>query len=344
MAVTIRDVANHANVSFQLVSAVLGKKSYARASEAVKKRIFASAEALGYIPNASAGILRGNASRIIGVMIDSHAPEDIKLLMAEIEHQAALAGYHILAAQAHNSPDKLLQSYFRLKQNGVDGIISLAHDYPGAETQLGKLLKNDERIIFLRNTSGIDCSVVDIDVAAGIRSALQHLRSEGYQNPGLLLMRGNDPVSDSIRKRISGFCESQSEKNIFFIRCASEISDDLEVMEKEITHLIRSRFLPQEIDCLIVQNDYLAAICQNMLLKDGIRIPRDFGLVGCDDLLISRCLPVKLTSLRYDRTAAAQKTLEILIGHINGEKQKSSFFLSPELAVRESSSRRSHIN
>ena len=337
MAVTIRDVAEHANVSFQLVSAVLGKKSYARASEEIRKRIFDSAAALGYIPNASAGILRGNASKIIGVMIDSCAPDNMKLLMAEIEHQAAIAGYRILAAQAHDAPDRLLCAYHSLKQNGVDGIISLAHDYPGAKTQLGKILKNEDRIIFVRNTGSIDGSAVDIDVAAGIRCALSHLQSEGYQNPGLLLYGNRNFLPASVTERISGFSRIRGEENIFFIDSVTDISEDIGFMEKEISRLIREEFLPRKIDCLIAQNDYLAAICQNMLLKHGIAIPQQFGLVGCDDLFIAQCLPVKLTSLRYDRSVIARKTLELLIERIQGKKETTKYILEPELAVRESS-------
>jgi DNA-binding LacI/PurR family transcriptional regulator len=339
MKVTIRDVALHANVSFQLVSAVLGKKSYARASEEVKKRIFSSAEALGYIPNASAGRLRGNASKIIGVMADTHASDDIKLLMACLDQQAGAAGYRILTAQAHDSPDKLLEAYYCLKENGVDGIISLAHDYPEASTQLGKLLNNEERIIFVRNTGNIDSSVVDIDVASGVTYALEHLKSEGYRKTGLLLLAERERHSGSISERIRGFCKTEPEENIFFITQIPEIAGHVSAAENEISRLLQEEFLPGHFDSLIIQNDYLGALVENILLKNNIRIPEDFGLVGCDDLLVAQCLPVKLTSLRYNHTLIAQKTMELLIEHINGKKEKSSFFLQPELAIRESSSK-----
>ena len=58
MEVTIRDVAAKAQVSFQLVSAVLGNKSYARASAGTREKIERAASELGYQPNISARILQ----------------------------------------------------------------------------------------------------------------------------------------------------------------------------------------------------------------------------------------------------------------------------------------------
>ena len=100
MTPTIRDVASKADVSFQLAAAVLGGKKYARAAESTRQKIFTAARELGYVPNASARILRGDASKIIGVIIDSRAPESVFSLLAEIEHAADQLGYRILTAQA----------------------------------------------------------------------------------------------------------------------------------------------------------------------------------------------------------------------------------------------------
>ena len=98
MAVTVRDVAAEAGVSFQLVAAVLGGKKYAHASAATGEKIREAARKLGYIPNASARILRGDASKIIGVLIDSRAPETMYSILAEIEQLADRHGYRILTA------------------------------------------------------------------------------------------------------------------------------------------------------------------------------------------------------------------------------------------------------
>ena len=144
MSPTIRDVADLANVSFQLVSAVLAGKKYARASESTRKRIFESAEKLGYVPSVSARILKGGESKVLGVLVDSRAPSVVHSLLAEIEHVADLQGYRLLVAQAHDNPEKLLASFHSLKQYGVDGILSLAHDYPLLSGKLREKLQKEK--------------------------------------------------------------------------------------------------------------------------------------------------------------------------------------------------------
>ena len=111
-------------------------------------------------------------------MIDSRAPEETFSLLAELEHAAGCHGYRILIAQAHDDPEKLIDAYYALKQNGVDGIISLAHDYPKQDCRLDQKLKEEKKLVFFRNTHKQQHSFVDVDVAAGIETAVCHLKEQ----------------------------------------------------------------------------------------------------------------------------------------------------------------------
>ena len=342
MTPTIRDVAAKAGVSFQLASAVLGNKKYARASEAAHKRIADAAHELGYVPNVSARILRGDASRIIGVLIDSRAPESIFSILAEFEQAAALRGYRILIAQAHNDPGKLLESYRSLKQNGVDGIISFAHDYPLQNCHLDQLLKDDPRIVFALNSNDPNGSNVDADIAGGMKAAVAHLLDSGYCKPALLLVNHSsetEKLTRSRQKRLDGFrCCAPSESKVYFITskddCAEEIAE-------QCRKLIREKILPDRVDSVIAQNDNLAAILMKELLAAGIRIPQDIGLIGWDNLLIGQCLPVTLTSLYSDMKQLAGSALQLLVDKIEGKTDPVQIIFPLKLIVRESTGKNS---
>ena len=101
--------------------------------------------------------------------------------------------------------------------------------------------------------------------------------------------------------------------------------------------LIREDFPANRVDAVIAENDNLAAILMKELLAAGIRIPQDFGLVGWDNLLIGQCLPVKLTTLYYDRKEIAENTLCMLLDRINGNTASSCGPFELNLIVRESS-------
>ena len=77
----------------------------------------------------------------------------------------------------------------------------------------------------------------------------------------------------------------------------------------------------------------------NRLTAAGIRIPQDFGVVGCDDLPIGMCYPVKVTTLRYDRQKLAQTVLNILLDKIAGNTAPVRVDLPMELIIRESTSK-----
>ena len=338
MAVTVRDVAAEAGVSFQLVAAVLGGKKYAHASASTREKIRESARKLGYVPNANARILRGDASRIIGVLIDSRAPESMYGVLAEIEQRADELGYRILSAQAHDNPDKLLQAYYSLKQNGVDGIISFSHDYSQLGCRLDQRLKDDPKIVFVLNTDEQNPSAVDVDIKSGIITAAEHLRSQGYRKTALLLHGNSDPEKqpESCRQRMAGFRLGCPDGQVFFLTASANALDEI---EKESCLLLREKLIPGGFDSVIAVNDLTAVIMMNQLLAAGIRIPQDFGVVGCDNLPIGAYYPVKLTTLGYDRKKASRSVLQVMMDKIAGNAQPGRLTFPMELIVRESTNK-----
>ena len=335
MAATVYDVAAKAGVSFQLVSAVLGNKKYAHASEATRKKIFEAARELGYRSNRVASTLAGGNSKIIGVIIDSRAADSHYRILAEIENEAGKYGYRLLIAQAHDDPEKLLDSYYSLKQNGVDGIISFAHDYSHLNCHLDEVLKDDPKIVFVLNSCEGRYSAVDVDIAAGIVAASEHLRSRGYHKTALVLCGADtlDALPQSCRKRINGFRTGCPGGDVFLLKSNGI---DIPQLENECAQFIREKLIPGRFDSAIAVNDLLAVVLMNLLIAGGIRIPQQFGLVGCDNLPIGMCAQVKLTTLCYDQSKLADAVLKILLDKIAGQTGPVRKVFPMELVIRES--------
>ena len=77
----------------------------------------------------------------------------------------------------------------------------------------------------------------------------------------------------------------------------------------------------------------------NQLMKEGIRIPEDFGVIGCDNLPVGECFPVKLTTLHYDRKKIARAAMEIMLSRIAGDTKTNRKEFPLQLIVRESTAR-----
>ena len=340
---TIRDVASKAQVSFQLAAGVLAGRKYVYASEATRKRIFDAARELHYVPNANAGILRGNASKIIGVMIDSRAPDSMHGILAEIEQAADRLGYRILTAQAHDNPERLMSSYRSLKQTGVDGIISFAHDYSHLNCHLDEQLKDDPKIVFALNAPPEQCSSVDVDIAAAMQGVVDHLRSGGYRRTCLILNKPlglDSPLTISCKKRFDGFVSACPTGEVLYLNARP---DNIEDMERCCRELVRKNVIQRRFDSIITQNDIFASILMKLFLSDGIRIPQDLGIVGWDNLMFASCLPVTLTSVNCDKKEIAESILKILMDKIAGNQEPVRIDFPLKLVVRESTTRNSNL-
>ncbi len=343
MAVTIYDVAAKAGVSFQLAAAVLGNKKYARASEATRKRIREAARELDYRSSMAATVLAGGNSKLIGVIIDSRAPESMYRLLAEIEQAADREGYRILTAQSHDNPEKLLDSYHSLKQNGVAATVSLAHDYSPINCHLDEVLKDDPRIVFVLEAPEGRCSSVDVDIAGAMRSAVGHLRDQGYRKIALLLNKQDKatPLARAGEQRIEGFAKACPGGQILYTSAPpvnfSSIPQDIVCIKSSCRKLIRDVLIPQGFDAVIAQNDIFAAALMSQLLAEGIRVPRNFGIIGWDNLLYDELFPVPLTSVAPDVKEIAASVLKILMDKIAGKTDPVQIEIPLKLMVRESS-------
>jgi DNA-binding LacI/PurR family transcriptional regulator len=328
----LSDIADLAGVSKAAAGKVLnGGTGKIRVGKEARQRILDAARKLDYHPNMAATILAGGSSKLIGVLIDSRAPDIHYGVLAEIEREADRRGYRILSAQAHDNPGKLLDSYYSLKQNGVDGIISFAHDYSHLDCHLDTRLRDDPKIVYVFNTSEEQLCSVDVDISSGMAAAVAHLRSGGYHKPVLIL--NLQTLSVSCRKRVESFARVCPEGKILTLNADDTDPAD---MEEQCSDLVGKLLIPGRFDSVITLNDYFAAAVMKCLLAEGIRIPDDMGLIGWDNLMFSEFLPVKLTSVCYDRKAVADTVLNTFLGRINGNTDPVRISIPMNLIPRES--------
>ena len=334
----LSDIAKLAGVSKAAAGKVLnGGRAQIRVGTEARKRIMEAARQLNYQPNVPASVLAGGSSKIIGVLIDSRAPEFMYRVLAEVELAADALGYRILTAQAHDNPEKLMQSYYSLKQNGVDGIISFSHDYSQLGCRLDQRLKDDPRIVFVINTDEHNTSAVDVDFRSGMSIALEHLRSRGYRKTALILSgSGSRNLPLSCQNRVEGFLVSCPEEQVFLLNCSSA---DVYRLGKESRRLVREVLIPEKYDSALAMNDLFAFVVMDALMEAGLNIPADFGVVGCDNHPIGACYPVKLTTLNYDREKIARSALQVLLEKIAGNSDPVRMIFPMELVIRESTNK-----
>lgn len=333
--VTLSDVAGAVGVSRALVGKVLGGgNSNIRVSEETARLIREAAERLHYRPNLSARMLTGQSSRLIGILIDAQPPAVTFRTLAFIDKLAAENGYRLLIGEAHDSIDSLYHHYSNFMQYNVDGVICLAHDYPGQEEKLQELFLNADNIVFIEKTVLPNVSCVEIDRQAAVEK-LTSLLLETRKRVGIVL---EDPIYRSVQQRREGFCRAMnkagiSEPLIYFL------PQPTGSMEEKMLQAVEEFILPNRLDAVIAPNDLAASYLMRALQKRKIRIPADIAVTGFDNEPFAGSLYPSLTTIDDNNELIARYAIELLLEQLNRKGQVSqhrTICVTPRIICRES--------
>lgn len=118
---TLQDIADRVGATKMTVSRCL--RSPETVSDALRERIFAVAEQVGYIPNRAPDLLSRSTSRSIGVLVPSLSNQVFADVMVGIESVTEPAGYHLMIAHYGYSRELEERSLSSLLSYNVDGVI-----------------------------------------------------------------------------------------------------------------------------------------------------------------------------------------------------------------------------
>lgn len=186
---TLQSLATELGLSRQTVSNVLNAPE--KVHPATLARVRAAIEASGYRPSAAAQALRAGASRLLGLRMrgrwgDGNAAVMWRFTNALVE-EAKLKGYGISLITCDDDEDEQ-STYEELFASGaVDAAILTATGMNDHRPEA--MLSNGLPFAVLGRPWGVpdaSHSWVDVDGAAGIHMAVEHLREQGCERIGYL--------------------------------------------------------------------------------------------------------------------------------------------------------------
>jgi LacI family transcriptional regulator len=179
------------------------------------------------------------------------------------------------------------------------------------------------------------CSVAVDDVLGG-RLATEHLLEQGHRRIAFV---GGGSGLPQMRERHYGVERAVREA------CGSD--DALLVLPPGAPTVTHGREAAGRILELPAARRPTAAICANDLLalgvlqemvRNGVRVPDDFAIVGYDDIDFAAAAAVPLSSVRKPRQELGRRAAELLIDEARGENHlHEQLVFDPVLVVRESS-------
>ncbi len=306
---TIKDIAEKAGVSIATVSYVLNGKK--KVSEETKNKILKIVDELGYELNGAARDLRNRQSNLVGVCLESLRGPFFSDLIDGIETTASDSEYNFIIT-TNKGGDKS-GAVKILSERRVDGAIILSPDL--SDTFIDTLLQKDIPLVILdRNIIHPRACSILLNNHSGIFQAIEHLYQKGLKN--IHFLSGVESHFDN-KERKAAYCEAMSSLNIkeyIQIHSGNFRQESGQALgEKMITGEIP---MPQAILCA---NDEMAIGLMERLCEADIKIPQDISIIGFDDILISRYVQPKLSTISHPKFDLGKVAFETLIKILNGE-------------------------
>lgn len=335
--ITIKDIAELADVSFSTVSRCLNDSPLVSVS--TKQKVSDIAEGLGFEFNASARGLITKKAGTVGIIL----PEEYTKININVYHGMLM---NSLRTSLEKADVDLIVTYHKnhftgknnvkrlISMNKVDGLIFLVE------------VMDPENLDFLESgqvpfvcthyppaNNVMDQDVIYSDHYAGGRIVAEHLLGTGRRSFILLAV---DDYHLEFKLREDGFTETieKSGGTVCRLTCELGFKSAGNVLKKNL-NLLRN------IDGLFAMSDLMAFGAIKTIQEEGLNIPGKISVVGYDDSEYCEFSNPGLTSVHQPREEMALITCDRLFLQIEKKKadleiKKKLIRIQPVLKVRES--------
>ncbi len=306
MRVTLKEVAERAGVSRSAVSRTF--TDGASISDKTRRKVIKAARELDYSPNLLAGSLTTRRTKLIGLVADNFSNPVFLTIFDHFTRSLQERGYRPLLVNLSDETDPSV-SVRLLKQYSVDGVIVASSTLPASFAKAFGDAGLPVVHSFGRYSGDSVTHIVGVDNAYIGRLAAQELIRCGYRRLGFL---GGPKDASSTTDRLQGFtAAAQAAGCSVAVSFARAYSYDAGLVEME--RLTTSGDLAQAYLC---GDDILALGAMDALEKRGLRVPRDVGIIGVNDMEAAGWLRNELTTVRQPIPEIIAASIDLVVSLI----------------------------
>jgi DNA-binding LacI/PurR family transcriptional regulator len=331
--VTIKTVAGDAGVSVAAVSKVL-RDAYG-VSEALRGRVQASMQKLGYRPHTAARGMRGQTYTLGVILPDIHNPffSDI---VAGINTALERTQYQVLYGIVNSSATTEHAVIEAMIDRQTDGVILIG---PRMSQALIDTTAHHIPMTIIAHHADVEgFDTVNNDDELGGTLAVQHLTRAGYRNIAMLSL--DVPASESAQimvHRERGYRRAMDEAGLRRFTKVVMAEQTPREVQAAARQLLSSRGRPEAIFCW---TDFIALEVISVARDLGLSVPDDVGIVGYDNTSYCELSQNSLTSIDQSGQVLGLQAARILIERIKGRTAPEHFVVTPRLVARGSTARR----
>jgi LacI family transcriptional regulator len=333
MAIRLKDLALHLNLSVSTISAALQNRD--DISEATRLRVFAAVKKFGYHPNSLARSLVTRKTNVLGVVVPDLSRSFFAEVLKGIDSVTSPAGYNLLVCNTEENASREEEMFRMLLSNQVDGVLLASAQEPSNAAWRKTLMESAVPIVLIdRRLPGLNFVGGD-DTGIGFR-ATRHLYDQGYRR--IAHIAGPRTVTTAVG-RLSGYRRALAtlklplEDDLMIETHYHEESGGYEAMRR----LLKLAAPP---DAVFAASDPIAIGALQAALEADLNLPRDFGLIGVGNHRYGQFLKVPLSTVDQQRSQIGRLAANLLLASMEKKRPRpKSILTEPKLVVRDSSNR-----
>lgn len=328
LSVTIIDVAKKANVSKSTAGRVLAGELYG-VSESSKRSVLSAAKDLGYVKNYLATSLRTTKSSTILLIIPDVANSFWSDVARGAQDVLDSYGYSLVLANSDWKPEREMKYLEMARSMMVDAVLINTHNL--ALTQLKNL--TCPVVVLGNRLNEIPYPLVGTDTYKAVQESLSYLVSRGHNRIAMVHPIGEEGGEGEYRIRYQAYKD-------FFIERGFPFDENLitygpltiETGKSMVGELLAMKERPTAI---LAGNDLVAIGFIRECEKRGLSVPKDFSVVGMDDIPSASMMSPPLTTVRKPRRQVGMTAARIALDMIAGKNVGKRTVLPVEFIPRD---------
>lgn len=333
--VTLQDIGRRLGLSATTISLAL--RNHPRISRETKERVNTLLQELRYEPNRVARALVTGKSNLIGVIVPNSSDQYYAEVFRGIEDAARSANYHVLLSNGSYDMEGYADRVKEMMGLQVGGIIA-APPFMSEKPKLPQFWQHlrESRFHIVLVNRRLDPPLfhqVAADYVSGVRMAVEALASLGHRRVAYI---SGEPPMLPIRQRLAAFRKASRQQGF---------DDDLHLFENSALTFVGGydackrlwSKLKQRPTAIMTISDTVAVGVLRYLHEEGVAVPEDVSVVGCDGTTVGEFTYSSLTTVSTPMYDVGKQAFELLLLAIDGKTAgPQSLVLPVKLTLRES--------
>ncbi len=304
--VTSYDVAREAGVSQSAVSRVF--RPGLSVSQKTRDKVMATANEMGYRPNAIARMLITKQSGMVAVIVSSRANVNYPEVLSQVSKQLAARNKRVLLFTLDDVEglDELFEQILTFQ---VDGVIALAAHFESQ--RLAQFEKHEIPVVlYNRNVPDAMANTVCCNHEQGIKQLITELEKNNPKKYLLLSGPKDSDVANERREIAIKLLEQFGVKDVSILYGDYSYQSGRDCLAK----WLQNHPAP---DAIICSNDTMAiGVIDEARENHDIHIPNDISVVGFDGITSSAWQSYQITTIKQPVEKLVKAAVEMLLEHI----------------------------